>query len=131
VPDAAEEAALKDKINSYGKTWHVWKTGVFGQQADALPLGPAHLAWSFNYDGEAVPGLIESRDQRMGLDTAEARRRRAELAALARPQGGVDAMKGQFPSVTGTVQGVADNGDGSTGAVPHITMRPAGAAPRR
>ena len=105
LPDAAEEAALEDKINSYGKTWHVWKTGVFGQPADALPLGPAHLAWSFNYDGEAQPGLIEARDKRMGLDTAEARRERADLAPLARPQGGVDAMKGQFPNATGTVQG--------------------------
>jgi hypothetical protein len=130
LPDAAEEAALEDKINSYGKTWHVWKTGVFGQPADALPIGPAHLAWSFNYDGEAQPGLIEARDKRMGLDTAEARRERADLAPLARPQGGVDAMKGQFPNATGTVQGVTDNGDGSTSAVPQLTMRPAGAAPR-
>jgi hypothetical protein len=124
LPDAAEEAALRDKMNSYGKTWHVWNTGVFGQQPDPLPLGPAHLAWSFNYDGEAAPGMIDARDKRMNLDTAEARRERADLRALARPQGGVDAMKGQFPNVTGTVEGVVDNGDASTRVVPHVMLQP-------
>lgn len=92
LPDVAEGEALKRKINSYGKTWHLWKTGVFGGQDDALPLGPAQLAWSFNRDGEAKPGMVEARDKRMGLNTADARRRRADWAALARPQGGVDAM---------------------------------------
>ena len=92
LPDVAEGEALKRKINSYGKTWHLWKTGVFGGQDDALPLGPAQLAWSFNRDGEAKPGMVEARDKRMGLNTADARRRRADWASLARPQGGVDAM---------------------------------------
>ena len=128
LPDAAEEAALRDKINSYGKTWHVWKTGVFNEQPDSLPLGPAHLAWSFNYDGEAMPGMIEARDRRMDLDTGQARRERADLASAARPQGGVDAMKGQFPNAKGTTQGVADNGDAATLPVPHMMMQPAGAA---
>ena len=48
LPEAAEKQALKDKINSYGKTWHVWNTGAPGQAGDRLPLGPAMLAWSFN-----------------------------------------------------------------------------------
>jgi hypothetical protein len=123
LPDAAEEAAMRDKMNSYGKTWHVWKTGVFGQSADALPLGPAHLAWSFNADGEAMPGLIETRDKRMGLDTSAARRDRADLVSLARPQGGVDAIKKHFPTATGTVEGVTDNGDPSAQPVPTFTLR--------
>ena len=129
LPDVAEEAALRDKINSYGKTWHVWKTGVFNGQPDALPLGPAHLAWSFNADGEAMPGMIDARDKRMRLDTDEARRERANLASLARPQGGVDALKGQFPHAKDTTPGVADNGDANTRPVPHIVMQPPGAAP--
>lgn len=123
VPDAAEAAALRDKMNSYGKTWHVWKTGVFEQEPDALPLGPAHLAWSFNYDGEAKPGLVEQRDKRMGLDTVEARRDRRDLASIARPQGGVDAMKGAFPNAKGTPPGVADNGDTRTRPVPRVVMK--------
>jgi hypothetical protein len=123
LPDVAEDEALKTKINSYGKTWHLWKTGVHGQQADTLPLGPAHLAWSFNYDGEADPGMLAGRDGRMGLDSAEARKRRASMASMARPQGGVDAMKGLFPAAKGTPAGVADNGDSSTRAVPHFALQ--------
>ena len=131
LPDAAEDAALRDKMNSYGKTWHVWKTGVYGQEPDALPLGPAHLAWSFNHDGEAVPGMVAARDQRMGVRSADARRRREPLAALARPQGGVDAMRGQFANAAAALQGVRDNGDATTGAVPHVTLQdPNAAAPR-
>jgi hypothetical protein len=122
LPDVAENEALKGKINSYGKTWHVWKTGVFQQPADPLPLGPPHLAWSFNYDGEDLPGMVADRDRRMDMSTAEARRSRADLASLARPQGGVDAMKGRFPRVTGTVEGVRDNGDQATKPVPTVAM---------
>jgi hypothetical protein len=55
LPDVAEQEALRGKMNSYGKTWHVWMTGVGGRQPDSLPLGPAHLAWSFNRDGELLP----------------------------------------------------------------------------
>ena len=39
LPEQAETAALRGKVNSYGKTWHFWKTGVHGQQADPLPYG--------------------------------------------------------------------------------------------
>ena len=40
LPDIAEKEALKGKINSYGKTWHTWMTGMHGKQADPLPFGP-------------------------------------------------------------------------------------------
>ncbi len=72
--------------------------------------------------------MIEARDKRMGLDTSEARRERADLASLARPQGGVDAMKDQFANAQGSTPGVTDNGDASTRPVPHIMMQPPGTA---
>ena len=97
IPAAAEKALMKAKMNSYGKTWHVWHTGAPGEAGDALPLGPAMLAWSFNRDGEARPGLVEARDKRMSIDTADRRRQRADLAAVARPQQGVDALRAAFP----------------------------------
>jgi hypothetical protein len=50
LPDVAEKEALKGKMNSYGKTWHTWMTGMAGRQGDALPYGPAVLQWSFNHD---------------------------------------------------------------------------------
>lgn len=122
LPDVAEDEALKGKINSYGKTWHFWKTAVSGEEGDALPLGHPHLAWSFNHDGEIKRGMVESRDARMKLDTAAARRRRADWSSLARPQGGVDAIADKFPSSSGAPAGVADNGDPATRRVPTVMM---------
>ncbi len=121
LPDVAEKEALKTKMNSYGKTWHFWKTGVYDQQPDSLPLGPAHLAWSFNRDGEDKPGMIHMRDTRMDLNTADERADRAELSALAKPQGGVDAMKSMFPKATGAPSGVKDNGDTAAHAMPPMS----------
>ncbi|HEV3486864.1 MAG TPA: OBAP family protein, partial [Vicinamibacterales bacterium] len=117
LPDVAEKEAMKTKMNSYGKTWHVWMTGVHGRTADELPLGPAHLAWSFNRDGEANPEMIAARDTRMELDTANARARRSDFVPLARPQGGVAALAEHF-SKAQPVPGVTDNGDPSTTPVP-------------
>lgn len=107
VPQPAEKALMKDKMNSYGKTWHVWNTGAMGQAGDSLPLGPAELAWSFNRDGEARPGLVEQRDRRMGIDTATKRRERADLQGLAKPQSGVDDLKSAFPNAM-PIPGVVD-----------------------
>lgn len=108
IPQAAEKALMKDKMNSYGKTWHVWNTGMFGITADNLPLGEPMLAWSFNRDGEAAPGLVAQRDKRMGVSSTDKRRDRADLRSLARPQAGVDDLKAAFPRPTRDVPGVVD-----------------------
>lgn len=121
LPDAAEKEALKTKINSYGKTWHTWMTGVHNRPPDPLPFGPPHLQWSFNRDGEADPSMVQARDRRMGLDSAEARQERQDLVPLARPQGGVDAMAGRFPGAKG-IPGVVDNGDAAANPVPTFGM---------
>ena len=107
IPAVAEKELMRRKMNSYGKTWHVWNTGAGGKPGDALPLGPAMLAWSFNRDGEAQPGLVERRDRAMKIDTAEKRRERAELQALAKPQSGVDDLKAAFPQAK-PIPGVVD-----------------------
>jgi hypothetical protein len=118
LPDAAEKAALKGKVNSYGKTWHFWKTGVHGQKADPLPFGPPHLAWSFNHDGELPDELVRSRDKRMNVDTEQKRRERSDFVALARPQSGVNALAGKFPDAGPAPDGVSDDGDASATPVP-------------
>ncbi len=130
LPDVAEQEALRTKINSYGKTWHTWMTGMHEREADPLPFGPPHLQWSFNRDGEADPAMIQARDARMDLDTTRARQDRKEFVPLARPQGGVDAMAAFFPGAA-AVPGVADNGDAAARPVPTFGMetrtpRPAG-----
>jgi hypothetical protein len=99
---------MKGKMNSYGKTWHVWNTGSMGAGADKLPLGKPMLAWSFNHDGEAKPGLVEQRDKTMDLNTNEIRRERQDLVSLAKPQEGINALAAQFSGLTKSIAGVTD-----------------------
>jgi hypothetical protein len=108
IPGQLERRLMQGKMNSYGKTWHVWNTGSFDQPGDELPLGEPMLAWSFNRDGEARPGLVEQRDERMGVDSAAKRRERQELVSLASPQSGVDDLAGAFPRDTQELAGVVD-----------------------
>ena len=106
IPAPAEKALMRSKMNSYGKTWHVWNTGHEGGTADQLPLGPAMLAWSFSRDGEAVPAMVERRDRRLDINSAKLRKQRAELQKLAKPQSGVDDLKGKFARPAKEIPGV-------------------------
>ncbi len=106
IPAVAEKALMRQKMNSYGKTWHAWNTGHEGGSPDQLPLGPARLAWSFSRDGEAIPAMIERRDRRLGINSGELRRQRAELQKLAKPQLGVDDLKGKFARPAKEIPGV-------------------------
>jgi hypothetical protein len=106
IPDAAEHELMKKKMNSYGKTWHAWNTGANGKTGDKLPLGPAMLAWSFNRDGELLPNLQEERDTRMKIRTGEKRKKRADLRQLAKPQSGVDDLKGKYDRPAQDIPGV-------------------------
>ena len=108
IPKAAESSLMKSKMNSYGKTWHVWNTGYQGFPADTLPLGDPMLAWSFNRDGEDLPGLVEERDKKMDLNSAETRKKRADLQKIAKPQSGVDDLKSEFGRPTRDIPGVVD-----------------------
>lgn len=116
LPGAAEHELMKGKINSYGKTWHTWNTSRSAGAHASLPVGTPALAWSFNRFGEARPGLIEERDRRMNIDTDERRQARQDLVPLARPQSGVDALKGAFDGPTRPIPGVVDAGAGGRSA---------------
>jgi hypothetical protein len=108
IPAVAEKELMKNKMNSYGKTWHVWNTGAHGRPGDQLPLGEAHLAWSFGRDGEVQPELVRRRDESLGADTTKTRREREDLQSLAKPQAGVDALHGKFARPTTPIPGVVD-----------------------
>jgi hypothetical protein len=98
LPEVAEKEFLETKMNSYGKTWHVWNTGHYGMNdADRLPFGEPKLAWSFNHDGEALPGLIWQMERRVDVKTTEKRRSRQELRSRAKPQEGSDELKAVLP----------------------------------
>jgi hypothetical protein len=106
VVDVAEKAALAKKLNSYGKTWHVWDTGHAGHPAaHNMPVGEPLLAWSYNGDGEISAELLDARDKRMKLDTNAKRKQRADLAKDAHPQEGVDLLKDKLKR-TGAPEGV-------------------------
>src|SRR5690606_16896833 len=109
-------------MNSYGKTWHTWMTGMHGRESDPLPFGPPRLQWSFSRDGEADREMIRARDEQMGLDSDEARQQRQHLVQLASPQGGVDVMAGFFPDAT-PIPGVTDNGDTASRPVPMFGLK--------
>ena len=82
---------------------------MVGMPADKLPLGEPMLAWSFNRDGEALPELVEQRDRRLRIDSRQIRKDRADLKSAARPQSGVDALKGAFARPTTPIDGVLDS----------------------
>lgn len=102
VPGPAEKAAMAKKVNSYGKTWHIWDTGHHGHGGQKLPTGSPKLAWSPNREGEVPPALVEERDRRMKLSTSEKRRDRSDLTKTANPQVGVDLLKGRIPNAQQT-----------------------------
>lgn len=111
IPAVAEKEMMSRKMNSYGKTWHLWDTGSFGKKGgDAVPLGEPMLMWSFNADGEADPDMIAARDKRMNLDSKEVREQRRDLASQAKPQDGVDALAARFPKRGNQPEGVRDKG---------------------
>lgn len=110
IPRAAEEQLMRAKMNSYGKTWHVWHTGSDGQPGDSLPLGEPMLAWSINRDGEVDPGLLKAHEARTDRAISAIRRERAPLEPLAHPQSGVDALKDRFGRETRDIPGVVDAG---------------------
>ncbi len=117
LPDFAEHEFMKHKINSYGKTWHTWKTGSVDQPGDALPLGPALLAWSFNHDDEMRGCILSNMEKTYGIDSNQKRRDRKDLAAYAHPQGGVNAIRQAFPNATKEMDGVVDKEDAPLGSM--------------
>lgn len=96
------------RMNSYGKTWHVWHTRHRTTPGDALPPGEPELAWSFGREGEADPALVAERDRRLGVSTEEKRRQRQELVPPTRPQANVGALEGRSGRPTTPIQGVVD-----------------------
>ena len=108
LPAAAEHELLTMFMNSYGKTWHTWQTGMYQGDQQKIPLGDPHLAWSFNHEGEAQAGLVESRDREMKISSIDLRNKRKDLAPLAHPQVGVDAISAKFPGPVRPIPGVTE-----------------------
>lgn len=113
LPAAAERELMRGKMNSYGKTWHLWNSGNSNTEPDKLPMGEPRLAWSLNRDNEANPELLKRRQKELEMELAEIREKRAELLELAKPQKGVDALKGEFGRPTQSIEGVEEKSSSS------------------
>jgi len=74
IPEAAEHELMEKIAGTYGKTWHTWHDG---QQ---LPLGTPSLMMGFTADGQVDEAMVNARDRRFGVSSAEKRRNRADIA---------------------------------------------------
>src|SRR5690606_14616668 len=107
IPTTVQNELMKSKLNTYGKTWHVWNTGHHGlNDARKLPTGDPMLAWSFNHDGEARDGLITNFEKKLDVSVDEIRQDRAILIQYADPQEGVNALAKKFKGPIRSIPGV-------------------------
>jgi hypothetical protein len=75
IPEVAERELMTDIAGTYGKTWHTWHT----DQEQTLPLGSPMLMMGFTADGQADEQMIQDRDRRFGVSSAEVRQRRTDI----------------------------------------------------
>lgn len=74
IPELAERAYFRDLVSTYGKTFHTWQ-----YDRDDFPYGVPQLMMGFTADGQADAAMVDARDRRLGLSTAERRRRREDI----------------------------------------------------
>jgi hypothetical protein len=77
IPEQAEKELMKKLVGTYGKTWHTWHTDLDKQ----LPLGVPQLMMGFTGEGQANAAMVAERDKRMGIDSAERKKDRADIPA--------------------------------------------------
>lgn len=77
IPDAAEHELMEKLVSTYGKTIHTWHT----DQQRKLPLGSPMIMMGFTRDGQLKPSLLQQRDQRFNISSAEKKQQRADIEA--------------------------------------------------
>lgn len=83
IPDAAEHELMDNLVSTYGKTIHTWHT----DQQRELPIGSPMIMMGFTKDGQLNPKLLEERDRRFNVSTAEIKKKREDI-----PMPNVDPM---------------------------------------
>ena len=76
--EQAENAAMKEVIGWYGKTYHFWQV----DRGDKLPLGMPELMGSFTEKESLPPGFeqaLQTRDKRYGSDSTHKKEIRKEI----------------------------------------------------
>jgi hypothetical protein len=74
IPDLAEHAYFEDLVTTYGKTFHYWQ-----YDRDDFPYGIPQLMMGLTEDGQINQALVEARDRRLGVSTAQKREKRADI----------------------------------------------------
>jgi hypothetical protein len=95
IPQAAEHALMKKLVGTYGKTFHTWHT----DQQKELPLGTPQLMMGFTADGQANAAMVEARDRRFGVRSADKRKDREDIAAPAIAPGADAWQNGKAPQL--------------------------------
>jgi hypothetical protein len=95
----AEHNLMNTLVTRYGKTWQLWHT----DQDSTLPFGGPALLMDFTRDGQLDPGLLQTRDKRLNISSAEKRQLRSDI--LGRPPvSGADSWQNgpgiQLPALT-------------------------------
>ena len=75
IPDAAEHELMEKLVSTYGKTIHTWHT----DQRIELPIGSPMIMMGFTKDGQLKQQLIDERDKRFKISTAEKRKSREDI----------------------------------------------------
>lgn len=75
LPDVAEHELMEKLVSTYGKTIHTWHT----DQERRLPVGSPMIMMGFTKDGQLNAKLLEDRDRRLNVSTAEVRRKRRDI----------------------------------------------------
>lgn len=90
IPRPVEHTAIASLVATYGKTWHTWQI----DRNSALPTGIPQLMMGFTGDGQLKPEMLAQRDRQLGIDTAEVKASRADLARSApQPRPGADSWQ--------------------------------------
>ena len=105
LPQVAEHALMEKLVGTYGKTWHTWHT----DQDKELPYGVPQLMMGFTADGQADPAMVAERDARLGVDSGEKRRQRADIPAPPIDPGADAWQKGRALQIADPTGGTHDS----------------------
>ena len=75
IPEVAEHELMEKLVSTYGKIIHTWHT----DQNRNLPVGSPMIMMGFTKEGQLRPELIEARDKRFDISTAEKKKNREDI----------------------------------------------------
>lgn len=75
LPTRVEKELMEELVTTYGKTFHTWHT----DQGTDLPMGYPQIMMGFTQDGQLHDSLLQARDKRFEINTAEKKESRADI----------------------------------------------------